>query len=264
MTLGPGYRLAVAARFHLDAEWESRVSLGRGVEEVGGGFFPLGPWRPPTADELSCLLANSKSGVQEEGDALLLFRLPDHLLAAWWDLLDAAAEEGGGVRGFDAFAARVREFLAFKALATPGPLKMEVAVAAPGRRSIRSDPATNGPGGLGPTVAPWSPFPAAGVPVPRLHVIANLGDEPTGVAFVNLPPDALAAEVARCRRDVPASATLGEVATAFLRACPDYPPARLRLGPGEAVRLPAGGLILDGNPGGNQEPAVFLLVHAAS
>jgi hypothetical protein len=96
-TLRSGYRLAVAARFHLGAERESRVSLARGVEEVRGSFFLLGLWRPPTAGELACLLADSKSGeVQDEADALLVFRLPDHLLSAWWDLLDAAAEEGAG------------------------------------------------------------------------------------------------------------------------------------------------------------------------
>jgi hypothetical protein len=92
----------------------------------------------------------------------------------------------------------------------------------------------------------------------------NLGDEPTGVAFVNLAPGDLAAEVARHRPDAPAATILGELAAQFLRARPDYPPVRLRLGPGEAVRLPACGLTLDGDPAGKQEPDVLLLVSAGS
>jgi len=46
----------------------------------------------------------------------------------------------------------------------------------------------------------------------------------------------------------------------FLFAFPDYPTVRVRLGPGEGCRLPPGGLILDGDPTGKEEPDMLLLI----
>jgi hypothetical protein len=46
----------------------------------------------------------------------------------------------------------------------------------------------------------------------------------------------------------------------FIRAFPNYPPVRVRLGPGEGCRLPADGLILDGDPSGKAEIDMLLLI----
>jgi hypothetical protein len=257
MTLQPGYRMALAARFHLDAAWADRISVGAGLREEDGGFFPIGPWRPPTGDELTLLVAGADEAA---AGAVLLFQLPEHLRDEWWGLLDAAAETDGPVRNFDAYAAKVHEFLEFKGLDPSGPTQMEAVVTSAGQRSIRHDPATGQPAGLGPTVAVWAPYPpVAGGTVPRLHALVNLGDEPTGVVLINLSPAGLAAGQAR-----PGSgpATVGELAQRFLGERPDYPPVRIRLGPGEGVGLPATGLILDGDPTAKQEPDILLLISA--
>jgi hypothetical protein len=277
MNLLPGWRLAVAPRFHLGADWPARLAIGNGVEEQDGAHFPRGPWRSPTPDELALLVANTPAsppgvlplpgGESEPAPAApcdpeattCLFQIPAHLRGAWWDLLDAAADSGGRIEGFDRFAARVAGFLCFKRLPPPASAQMEAVVTATGGRSIRRDATTGRPAGLGSTVAPWTPWPG-GVAGSRLWGAVNLGDEDTALVMLNLPPATLAAELARLSRHHPAPATVGELVARFLRAFPDYPPIRLRLGPGEGCRLPAGGLILDGDPTGKQEPDVMLLI----
>ncbi len=261
MTLRPGHRLSVAARFHLDADWDARVGVGRGVEEADGEFFPLGPWRPPTPAELAALVAGPNPPAAA-ADSILLFRLPEHVRDEWWDMLDAAAGSGGPIPGFDAFAGRVREFLDFKGLAPSGPVQMEVVATAAGERSIRRDPDTGRPAGLGPTVAPWAAYPpGADVAVRRLHAVVNLGDEPTGVVLINLSLAGLAAELHPGSKPPPGT-PVGELVGRFLRGCPEYPPVRVRLGPGEGVGLPPAGLVLDGDPTGKQEPDLLLLISA--
>ncbi|QDU22269.1 hypothetical protein [Urbifossiella limnaea] len=275
MTLLPGCRVAVAARFHLAADWPARLTLGAGTDEADGRFFPRGPWRAPTAQELALLVAADAPGrslpllgepdpppadAPDTPDTLGLFQLPDHLREAWWDLLDAAAGDGGGVRGFDGFAARVGEFLGFKRLGLPAAAGMEAIVTAAGERSIRRDPDTGRPSGLGPTVAAWAAWPPnAGRSPPRLWGVVNLGDEPSGVVLVNLSLPDLAAALASREPDAP-PATVGELVARFLRAFPDYPPVRVALGSGEGCRVPPGGLVLDGDPTGKRDPDMLLLI----
>jgi len=271
MKLLPGYRLAVAPRFHIDADWPTRLRLGAGTEVGDDGFFPRGPWREPTADELAALVAAPPPGVlpvigeptavpaPSPDDHVLLFQIPEHLRAAWWRRVDAAAETGGPIPGFEEFAAEVAEFLAFKRLDTAGSARMEAVVTEAGARSIRVDPDTGRPSGLGPRIAPWLAWPTGDRPtLPRLHAVVNLADEATGVVIVNLTPAGLAAELDRRRLAVPA--TVGESIATFLHTCPDHPPLRVRLAPGEGCRLPAGGLILDADATGHEEPGVMLLI----
>ena len=75
---------------------------------------------------------------------------------------------------------------------------------------------------------------------PRLWGVVNLGDEDTGVVLVNLPLADAGGGTRPAVPGRPAPATVGELVARFLRAFPDYPPVRLRLGPGEGCRLPAG------------------------
>jgi hypothetical protein len=271
MKLLAGCGFAVAPRFHLDADWPARLAVGSGVEEAGGKFFPRGPWRPATPEELALLVAAGEPvaaapgalPLYDEGapqlpandpdDCVCLFQLPEHIRGAWWKLFDGAAEAGGPVRGFDPFAASAAEFLAFKGLGASGALQMEVLVAAPGARSIRTDPATGRPAGLGPTVAAWAAWPfATPDAVPRLRAVVNLGDGPAAVVLFNLVLTSLAVE--------PAPATVGELVAQVLDGARGYPPVRLRLGPGEGCWLPRGGLILDGDATGADEPCVLLLI----
>jgi hypothetical protein len=197
-------------------------------------------------------------------DAVCLFQIPTHLRAAWWDLLDAAAGSGGPLEGFGGFAARVVEFLAYKQLNPPAAPHLEAIVTAAGERSIRRDPTTGLASGLGPTVAPWTPWPPAeGIAVPRLWGVVNLGDEDTGVVLAGPPLAGAAAEVARLAADRPAPATVGELTGRWLRTFPDRPPLRVRLGPCEGCLLPADGLTLDGDPTEKVEPDVLLLISAA-
>jgi hypothetical protein len=276
MKLLPGCRLAVAPRIHLDPDWVTRIAIAAGVESVDGGHFPRGAWRPSTPDELALLTAPpSAPGVlpvlgQEPPpadpppDAVWLFRLPEHLLGAWWELLDAAAGAGGSIQELDDFAdfaAKVSEFLTFKGLGAPPPVRMEAVVSAAGARSIRRDPVTGKPSGLGPTVAPWATW-ASEEAAPRLDAVVNLGDEPTGVVLVNLRPAEMAAELARLEPGTPVPEAVGPLVERFFRACPDYSPVRVCLGAGEGCRLPAAGLALDGDPSGKSEPDVLLLISA--
>jgi hypothetical protein len=82
----------------------------------------------------------------------------------------------------------------------------------------------------------------------------------TSVVLINLPCQQLDAGLRRRFPEEPSPSAVGELAGRFLRRCPDYPPVRLILGPGEGCRLPRGGLILGGYLGGKQEPDVLLLI----
>jgi hypothetical protein len=279
MNLLPGSPLAVAPRFHIEPDWPARLALGSGIEEYEGAFFPRGPWRRLTESERALLVAGPPASapgalplldevsepppaaISNPDEILCLFQIPAHLRNEWWELLDVAAATGGPVQGFDRFAARVAEFLAFKRLSAPASLQMEALVTAAGERSIRRA-ATGRPAGLGPSVAPWTAWPLVGAPESRLWGAVNLGDEDTALVMLNLPLPALAAALAQ-RSPADPPAMVGELVTRYLRAFPDYPPTRLRLGPGEGCRLPPAGVILDGDPTGKREPDVLLLISAS-
>jgi hypothetical protein len=258
MTLPPLFRLAVAPRFHLEPDWAARLAVGTGVREADGRFFARGPWRPLTADELPLLI----SAPVNDAEAGCLFQIPGHLRAAWWDLLDRSVEAGdAGLPGFEEFTGKVAEFLRFKHMDAPPGLQMEAVVTAAGRCSMRSDPETGSPAGLGPSLAPWAACaPPQGGVAPRLWGIVNLGDEDSRLVLIAVPIPGLAADLAARRPAQPPPPTVGELVGSFLREFPDCPPIRLRLGPGDGFRLPPGGLILDADATDKQEPDVLLLI----
>jgi hypothetical protein len=190
VTPRPERRLVVAPAFHVAADWAARFRLG-----------PDG--RGLSAAELAALLPDPARPIECSAlhDHLCLFRLPQHLLSAWWRVAEAALE------GLDAFVGEVAEFLAFKGLPIPDGAVCDVLVSAPGRPSLQGD----GPG-LG--VGLWG--------------VINLGAEPSALLFADLRP-----------------------------ACPVV---CLAIEPGEGLRFPAGGLLVDGCTLGQQEPGVWLRI----
>jgi len=254
--------LTVASRFHLKPDWAARLAVGTGVREVEGRFFPCGPWRLLTADERSSLISGPESGTEKEAEAGCLFQIPGHLRTAWWDLLDRSVEAGeAALPGFEDFTRQIAEFLRFKHLEVPPGLQMEAVVTAAGRCSMRSDPESGAPAGLGPSLAPWAGCSLpGGVVLPRLWAVVNLGDEDTRLVLIAVPLQGLTASWALRYPGQPLPATVGELVSWFLRAFSDWPPVRLRLGPGEGFRLPPGGLILDGDATDKQEADVLLLI----
>jgi hypothetical protein len=253
--------LTVAPRFHLVPDWAARLAVGAGVREDNGRFFPRGPWRPLTADELQ-LVSGLGDNPEKDAEAGCLFQIPDHLRAAWWDLLDSSVEAGDtALPGFEDFTRQVAEFLRFKHMEVPTSLQMEAVVTAAGRCSMRCDPATGTPAGLGPSVAPWAACTLLeGSVLPRLWAVVNLGDEASRLVLMTVPLGALTANLAVRHPGQPLPETVGELVPWFLRAFPDCPPLRLRLGPAEGFRLPAAGLILDGDATDKREPDVLLLI----
>jgi hypothetical protein len=254
--------LTVAPRFHLAPDWAARLAVGTGVREADGRFFPRGPWRPLTADELTLLIAGSVDGPEKDAEAGCLFQIPGHLRAAWWHLLDSSVEaKNAALPGFEDFTRQVAEFLRFKHMDVPPSLQMEAVVTAAGRCSMRSDPDTGAPAGLGPSLAPWAVCGwVEGIVLPRLWAVVNLGDEDTQLVLIAVPIQGLAANLALRYPGRPMPTTVGELVGWFLREFPDSPPVRLRLGSGEGFRLPSAGLILDGDATDKQEPDVLLLI----
>jgi hypothetical protein len=265
MTLQPGCRFVVAPHFHLTADWSRRLLVGAGVQEDGGGFFPLPSWRPPTGGELLLLVGDSAEPAPagELENCVCLFQLPGHLRSAWWDLLDQAAEALADCRfpGFESIVAQIVDFLAFKNLHVPEGARCDLMVSLPGQRSV-----------------PWGPEPerrvglrsnlAASVPRedaqqlcwPRLWGGINLGDEETSLVLMNLSWPQLDAELCRRFPNQRSPLTVGEVAGQFLRSCSDYPPMRLIVGPGEGFRLPRTGVIVDTYLRDKQQPDVLFLI----
>ena len=265
MTLQPGCRFVVAPHFHLPADWTRRLLVGTGVEEADGCFFPHPSWRPPTTDELALLVraSDGPTSPEELAACVCLFQLPRHLRSEWWKLLEPAAEALGDGRlpGFESFAGRVGEFLAFKGLPLPDGTRCDVVVSKPGQWSVPWGPGATRPGGLHCNLAPWAPWPGSAEPRgPRLWGGINLGDGATSVVLINRSCRQLEVELRRRFPDQPSPAAVGDLVRQFFRSCSDYPPVRLTLGPGEGYRLPRGGLILDGYLADKQEPDVLLLI----
>jgi hypothetical protein len=262
MTLLPRCRLTVAPRFHLAPDWAARLAVGTGVGEADGRFFARGPWRPPTADELALLVSGPECSPVNDAEVGSLFHIPGHLREAWWDLLDRSVEVGGAaLQGFEDFTVQVAEFLRFKNMDVPLGLRMEAVVTAAGRCSMRSDPETGAPAGLGPSLASWAVCaPATGGVLPRLWAVVNLGDEDSRLVLMAVPLQDLAGNLALRHPGRPLPTKVGELVGRFLREFPDCPPVRLRLGHGEGFRLPSGGLILDADATDKREPDVLLLI----
>jgi hypothetical protein len=93
-----GVRVAVAPNFHLPGAAAERV--------LDAGAAPADP----------------------TGGLVLLFAVPGHLRASFWDMMDRA--EAG--QGFDGFAAEVGRFLAFKQLPPPERAVFELVLHGPG------------------------------------------------------------------------------------------------------------------------------------
>jgi hypothetical protein len=126
--------VAVAPNFHLPGAPADRVLIADGTA-----------WRPASASEWTALAPASVPGAPGSG-SVLLFVLPEHLRSAVWQLL-----ERGGVRNeFDALAAEVGQFLAFKNLPPPERAIFELVLHGP----------------------------AGNVATDDLWAVANLGDDP--------------------------------------------------------------------------------------
>ncbi len=216
MTLQPGYRFAVAPHFHLPIDWSRRILIGSGIDAIDGRFLPRDSWRAPTTEELG-LLIHPSTDLLDEG--VTLFALPERLRSQWWTLLERSSELLGIVElpGFEAFVQQVGEFLAFKGVAFPDPVRVN-AIASSAARS------------------------AIGVAWSELWGGINLGDENTSVVLLNLPRRQMESELQL--RDAAPPGEIGDLARCFLRVCGDYPPIRLILCPGEGYRAPSGGIIL--------------------
>jgi hypothetical protein len=251
----------VAPRFYLPIDWRERLLLGAGIEREGEGFFPRSDWRSPDDRELS-LLAPDPTLLpthQDFADRLCLFQLPRHLTSGWRHLLERARTPmEGRLDGFDAFVAHVAEFLTFKELPVPPGAAFDLLLSTPGLRSLQR---SGVPPGLTFSLAALAPYPVEDATRwPRLWGGVNLGDESTSLLFINLPASDLLAELRRRYPDPFAPHTLGELADRFLTLCPDYPPVRLRIEPGEGYRLPTAGILVDGCTLDKTEPDVLLLV----
>lgn len=218
--LRAGCQILVAPQFPPVADWSARLTLSAGVTIAGDHAVPREPWREPTSDELALLVRDPALPLtQADLDAgLALVTLPHHLLTEWWQSLEAALASGRAPN-LATFLDRACAFLAFKNLLPAAGLTADLLACAPGRPSLRTDPTTNEPAGLGWSGTLWGLF--------------NVGTGPGRVAFLNAPVD--------------------------LDAAPDYPIVGLRLEPGEGVRLPRAGLLLDGATLDAETPGLWLL-----
>lgn len=265
MTRESGFTFAVAPHFEMPAEWQGRLLIGTGIEQCDGGSFPRGPWRSPDGAELSELVAGEASSDACD-DKVELFKLPAHLSALWWQLLERAGDGfagAGQLPGYDAFLARVADFLAFKNLAIDGPANYDVVLSRPGQRSVRWDAAAGRALGLACTVAPQTPCMSLNPESscrPRLWGAINLGDEATSLVLIDLPRRAMDQILCRDLADRTPPVTFGEFIEQFLRASPDVSPVRVILHPGEGLRLPCEPMLVDGFPQDKQEPDVLLLI----
>src|SRR5688572_23402152 len=100
---------AIASNFHVDGGWSDRLLV---ADNEG--------WRAPRDDELALLVAEAPpvDGVT------LLFAIPMHMRARFWDMLNEQVAEGTG--DFITVAADMRQFLVFKELPPPADAVFEL------------------------------------------------------------------------------------------------------------------------------------------
>jgi hypothetical protein len=214
--LPPVCPIVVAPSFHLPGDWRQRIAV-----QARSGFLP------PEDRELDILapVALVPSASQNLEVCLCLFRLPQHLCSAWWQLVaQSGASVQGHLPGFDKFAGDVAEFLAFKEMAVPTGAAFELLVSTPGLQSIscraahpaladslaQDVPAANDDATLGSQL--WGGI--------------NLGEEPSLLVFTNS----------------------------------QAPAVRFKMEPGEGFRLPVAGMLVDGCTMDKTELDVLLLI----
>ena len=167
MKLHPGCRFIIAPRFHMSAEVPQRLMLRSAADPHDSRGLASAAWRAPTADERAWLLPPADGPMpEEEANAVVsLFQLPMHLCAAWQQLLEQSASTlaEGKLQGFDLFASRVVEFLAFKKILVADRTHCELIVGNPGQPDVDA----------GPTQRSGTDTP----PRPQLWGGINLGDE---------------------------------------------------------------------------------------
>jgi hypothetical protein len=257
VTLLPGCPLVVAPSFHLAIDWRQRLLVGAGIDRVGQGHVASGPWRPPDEGELDLLVPTQSLPNSEE--CLCVFKLPQHLLSAWWQILERSRDlDVGNLDGFEEYVAKLAEFLAYKNLAVPDGATFELLVSAPGLCSIQRPEANPG---LKLSWAKKCPDAIKENPnLPPLWGGLNLGEEAVSLVLLNLTASDKMGHMRRRHPNSLVFNTFGELADRFLTLCPDYKPVRLRIEPGEGFRLPAGGMLVDACTLDNIEPAVLLWI----
>jgi hypothetical protein len=219
--------LRIAPRFHDPLGLAARIAVSDGAECEGRAFGPRGPFREPSAEELAALV----SAPDADRDALSswdvgLLRLPQHLVAAWWEVAEGAGADGT-MAGFAAFADEVVELLRWKSVPLPEPTRCEaIALSADGR----------------PGTSPVAE--AAGDPRVAPRVIANLGPAAADALLVPLAGAEIADRLAARGVSVPEE-TGAARARRYLREVRGAALVRLRLEPGDGLWLPPVALLLD-------------------
>lgn len=249
MQLRSGIRLAVAPRFHGPASWRDRLALNSGVECLGDAFVPRSDWRPPSAEELTLIVAETAPAGTDDmlaADVAGFIYIPSHVRRAWWDAAERSESFDGTVPGYERFVGHLVEFLRFKRLPFPEQCSFDVVASRPEQPSTRFDPVTGRLAGLAHSAGGSPPLAA---PVRTLARI-NLGDEATHLVLCNIPLEPLPRAGDR-------GAASGD-ARAFFEGCREYPLVRLRLDPGDGLWLPASGAIHDGWTHGKKEPDIIL------
>lgn len=235
MSIMPGYRLGIAPHFHLPIDWSERLQLSSGLLEEDGRVVPRLPWRCPTEAELRVLIAD----VVELDSCVHLFHLPTHLEAQCEALFEQS------MQNFGEFANQVAAYLDFKRLSPP--TTMELMMCQPGQSSTNCDVSNGKSTGFRFT---------SGERHARQWGRVNLGVEPASVLLINLTADQLHSQIA------PSSAILNDLSHRLLDANADYPAVRVQLAPGEGMRFPSTGLLVDGTTLGKEEPECWLVMFA--
>ena len=90
--------ILVAPSFHLPNDWRQRIAVGTASEREGDGFFAPSSFRLPDERELELLApaAMVSAAPRNLEECLCLFRLPQHLCSAWWQLVGRGNENVQG------------------------------------------------------------------------------------------------------------------------------------------------------------------------
>jgi hypothetical protein len=244
VSLESGCRITTAPRFSLERAWawSERLRINSGVRQDAGRFFPKPDWRPATEAEVAALVVEPHR-LQGEfpREDLCLFAITEHLRSRFWSL--AERDEGGSgdrVDWFPRFASELAEFARFKGLPVSPSYALDLKISRAGQPSTRLDDAGRELrlGGLGFDDSDSDRRCFGGI---------NLGDEATGLVFLNLTPDRIRERLAGS--DVPEASSFGrfDLARRFFELFSSYPIVRITLRPGEGYWLPQHGLACDGD-----------------
>jgi hypothetical protein len=231
-------------------ESSSRCSLSTGTtlsessRYMNSALVPREPWRPPTRDELTLLVASGRDA--HRNNCVAIVELDMNITQPLRDFAASKSQFADRIEFQDRLVGASQNLLEelrvrFKC---ENPIFHGLAVHPKGLQTVTIEPKTNQFIGL--HVDSWDGFGLTDRDRASNRISVNVGTTPRYFLFVNQTLTTIATALDRSGAAIQ-SLTPTEVGRTFMRRFPEYPVVRLQVNPGEAYIAPTENVIHDGS-----------------